>query len=98
MKKDENKNRPKKGSQIKVEPIRKIKHIQTIKKLLADNPRDLCLFTLGINTNLRASDLLQITTGDVRYLKPGVVLPFLVANRSRICKHPYLGLFTTELC
>lgn len=74
MKKGENKNRPKKGSQIKVEPITKIKHIQTIKILLADNPRDLCLFTLGINTNLRASDLLQITAGDVRYLKPGDTL------------------------
>lgn len=74
MKKGENKNRPSKGSQIKVEPIKEIKHIQTIKKLLADNPRDLCLFILGINTNLRASDLLRITAGGVRYLLPGDVI------------------------
>lgn len=74
MKKGENKNRPTKGSQIKVEPIKEIKHIQTIKKLLVGNPRDLCLFTLGINTNLRASDLLRITAGDVRYLQPGDAL------------------------
>ncbi|MBF0510477.1 MAG: tyrosine-type recombinase/integrase, partial [Deltaproteobacteria bacterium] len=40
------------------------------KRLLADRPRDLALFTVGINTNLRASDLLQITVGQVRGLKP----------------------------
>ena len=68
---NQRRNHPKKGSQIKVEPIRQIKDIQTIKKLLADKPRDLCLFTLGINTNLRASDLLNITAGRVRYMKPG---------------------------
>lgn len=74
MLKGENKNRPTKGSQIKVEPIKIIKQILTIKKLLTDNPRDLCLFTLGINTNLRASDLLRIMAGDVRHLQPGDVL------------------------
>ncbi len=74
MIKGENKNRPAKGSQIKVEPIREIKQIQTIKKLLSENPRDLCLFTLGINTNLRASDLLRITARDVRHLQPGDML------------------------
>lgn len=74
MKKGENNNRPVKGSQIKVEPIKEIKQIQTIKKLLAENPRDFCLFTLGINTNLRASDILRITAGNVRNLKPGDTL------------------------
>lgn len=33
--------------------------------------RALCLFTLGINTNLRASDLLRITAGMVRHLEAG---------------------------
>ena len=70
MKKSGNLNHPKKGSTIKVEPIKKVKDIQTIKKLLADNPRDFALFTIGINTNLRASDLLQIKAGQVRNLKP----------------------------
>lgn len=74
MKSGENTNRPAKGSQIKVEPIREIKHVQTIKKLLADNPRNLCLFTMGINTNLRASDLVKITAGSVRHLVPGDTL------------------------
>ena len=46
------------------------KDIQIIKKLLADNPRNYALFVLGINTNLRASDLCRITAGMVRYLNP----------------------------
>ena len=46
-------NHPKQGSRIKVEPFRKLKDIQNIKKILADKPRDLALFTIGINTNLR---------------------------------------------
>jgi integrase len=64
-------NRPQKGSSIKVEPIRHKKDIQLIKKLLADNLRDLAIFTLGINTNLRAGDLLRITVGQIRHLRPG---------------------------
>ena len=70
MKKSGNQNHPKKGSTIKVEPIKELKDIGTIKKLLADNPRDFALFTIGINTNLRASDLLQIKASQVRNLKP----------------------------
>ena len=70
MKKSGNQNHPKKGSTIKVEPIKELKDIGTIKKLLADKPRDLALFTIGINTNLRASDLLRIKVGMVRGLQP----------------------------
>ena len=70
MIKGENFNHPKKGSSTRVEPIRSLNDIKSIKKLLQDNPRDLCLFTLGINTNLRASDLLQITAGQVWNSKP----------------------------
>ena len=71
MKKARNQNRPKKGDQIKVDPIKKRKDIESIKKLLADDPRNSALFTIGINTNLRASDLLRIKVGQVRDLKPG---------------------------
>ena len=66
-----NQNHPKTGDSIKVDPIRSEKDIRTIKKLLADKPRDLAIFTLGINTNLRASDLVRIKVGQVRHLKPG---------------------------
>jgi integrase len=64
-------NRPQKGSTIKVEPIREPKDIRLIKKLLAGRARDLAIFTLGVNTNLRAGDLLRITVGQVRNLQPG---------------------------
>jgi len=74
MRKGENTNRPAKESKIKVDPIRELKDIKLIKKLLTDNPRNLCLFVLGINTNLRASDLLRITAGQVRHLQPGDTL------------------------
>jgi len=71
MRKGENFNHPEKGSQIKVEPIRKKKDIQSIKLMLSDSPRNQALFTIGINTNLRAGDLLGIKAGQVRDLKPG---------------------------
>ena len=71
MKKGRNDNHPKKGSTIKVEPITERKDIDLIKRLLADNQRDFCLFCLGINTNLRASDLTRITAGQVFNMQPG---------------------------
>ena len=70
MEKGENYNHPKPGSEIRVDPLKDLKSIQAIKRLLADKPRDLCLFVLGINSNLRASDLIRITAGQVRDLKP----------------------------
>ncbi len=49
-----------------VQPIRDKKKIDTIKKvLLASNIRDYCLFTLGINSGLRISDLLSLEIFDV---------------------------------
>ena len=56
---------------IKVDPIRDVRDIKNIKRLLADKPRDLAIFVVGINTNLRASDLLKIKVGQVRHLGSG---------------------------
>lgn len=64
-------NHPKKGSSIKVEPIKDLKVVKRIKKRLESKPRDLCLFTLGINTAYRANELLSLTVGQVDYLMPG---------------------------
>jgi integrase len=72
--KGENPHRPAPGSSIKVQPIRLKKDIETIKNNLADNPRDLCLFVLGINTAFRANELLSIRAGQVRDLGVGDVL------------------------
>lgn len=49
-----------------VQPIRNLKQIETIKKLLKQqNLRDYCLFVLGINSGLRISDLLKLQVVDV---------------------------------
>ena len=49
-----------------VQPIRDLKQIETMKKLLKQqNLRDYCLFVLGINSGLRISDLLKLKVADV---------------------------------
>lgn len=49
-----------------VEPIRHKTSIAMMKRILkARSPRDFALFTLGLNTGLRISDLLSLTVGDV---------------------------------
>lgn len=49
-----------------VHPIYNVKKIDAMKKILkSTNIRDYCLFTLGINTGLRISDLLKLTIGEV---------------------------------
>lgn len=65
-----NPNHPKKGDRIKVDPIREIKHIESIKKMLSGNTRDLLLFTMGINNGLRCGDLLKLKVNQVKHLKP----------------------------
>ena len=60
-----------KGENGKVEPIKNLKDLKSIKMLLRDKPRDLALFTLGINTNLRASDLCRIIVDMVKDVQPG---------------------------
>lgn len=68
-------NHPKLGSSIKVEPIRDLDAIRQIKDRLRErNLRDYCLFTLGINTAYRASELLSLTVGQVAHLRTGDLL------------------------
>ena len=69
-----NPNHPKKGSSIKVAPIRSLDAIAQIKANLKDQPRNLCLFTMGINTAYRANELLSLTIGQVAPLKAGDLL------------------------
>lgn len=65
-----NANHPPAGSKIKVDPIKDVKDIKAIRKMLNGNAMYHALFTVGINTNLRASDLLRITAGQVRGIRP----------------------------
>lgn len=50
-----------------VEPIKKLKDVEKIKQYLRGkkSKRDYCLFVVGINIGLRASDLMQIRIGNV---------------------------------
>ena len=87
-------NRPRKGDRIKVEPIRYLADIKRIKNHLLNRPRDLALFTLGINTPLRVSDLLRLTYAQVNRLTPG---EFLVINEKRTGRRLKIG-FNRACC
>jgi integrase len=69
-------NHPKHGDRIKAEPIRTVEDVSRIKVLLRNNPRDLAIFTLGVNSPLRPSDLLHVKVGMVRNLRPGDTFAF----------------------
>ena len=70
MKKGENFNHPSEGDTIRVEPIKSAGEIKAIENLLADNPRNHALFTLGTNTGLRPRELTNIRVGEVKGLLP----------------------------
>lgn len=72
--KGRNTNHPKKGASIKVQPIQGLDAITSIKRNLSNHPRNLCLFTLGINTAYRANEILSLTVGQVRHLQTGDIL------------------------
>jgi len=84
-------NRPKKGSVLRKEPIKDPAAIEAIKTLLIDKLRDLALFILAINSNLRACDLLALFVGQVRHLQVGgelVVRERKTKNIRRIVINP----------
>ncbi len=82
-------NRPGKGSRIKVEPIRSLVDIGRIKTFLENRPRDLTLFTIGINTPLRVSDLLALQFRQVSDIKPG---SYLTIRERRTGRRLKIGL------
>jgi integrase len=71
MEAGKNRNHPKKGARIAVEPIRSIKDVKSISKLLSGDPRNNLLFVLGVNNGLRTGDLLRLKVGDLKGLKAG---------------------------
>jgi len=54
------------NTELAVEPLRTLAAVRSVKELLQDRPRDLLLFSLGINSALRAGDLLRVTVSGVR--------------------------------
>jgi integrase len=71
MKNGGNKNHPKEGDKIAVDPIRKLKDIKAIAKLTQNNPRDHLLFVMGVNNGIRVVDLIKLKVKDVRDKKAG---------------------------
>ena len=85
-------NHPKKGSSIRVEPIRDRRAIASIKaRLRGRNLRDYCLFTLGINTAYRAGELLSLTVGQVSSLKVGDALDIRESKTGKHRRTPLNG-------
>lgn len=63
-----------KGKSTVADPIRSTADIERIKRNLENSSRDLLLFTLGINTAFRISDLLSINVGQIKYAEVGDLL------------------------
>ena len=68
-----NPNHPCKGARLWADPIRSVADIERVKAHLVGHARNHAIFTVGINTNLRASDIVKLTVGDVIDLKSGQV-------------------------
>ena len=49
-----------------VAPIKSLEDIRKMKEFLAKKPRNALLFSFGINSGLRISDILALNVGDVR--------------------------------
>lgn len=80
------------GKKTAVEPIRDLKDIKTIKKILKDNPRNLAIFTLGINTNPRAIDIINIKVGQVFDVDAGIAFDELVLTEKKTGKKRRISL------
>lgn len=84
-------NAPHKGRVTVVDPIRRKKDVAVIKEKLKSNPRDSALFTVGINTGLRAGDLLSLRFGDI--LTPeGTVKAKLTLKEKKTQKNRVIAL------
>lgn len=54
-----------------IEPLKSLSSVNDIKDNLKSNPRDITLFTVGINSNIELSDLLKIKIKSVEDIEPG---------------------------
>ena len=70
-----NQNKKASAASSTVEPFRNPKDIIAIKKLLGDNPRDMLLFIMGINSWLPISSLLGLKIKDIANVNPGDSIP-----------------------
>lgn len=78
-----NPNHPKKGACLKVEPIRDRNAIALIKRNLLPHPRDFLLFTFGVNSGFRMSELLSLKVRHVQYGVPGHIIDLKQSKQDR---------------
>ncbi|MDJ0922263.1 MAG: tyrosine-type recombinase/integrase [Henriciella sp.] len=78
-----NPNHPKKGSSIKVHPIRDRTAIADIKRKLLPSPRNHLMFVMGINTAYRMNELLSLTVRQVEYAFPGTIIDLKQSKQDR---------------
>ncbi len=72
-----------KGSKITAEPIRKLKDIRAISRLLKSRPRDYLLWIAGINNGLRANDLVRLRYSQVEELKAGAAIKIVESKTGK---------------
>ena len=92
-------NHPKSGSIIAVDPIRSMDDVIMVRNSLRGELRNLTLFTLGVNTNLRAGDLLNFTYGNIDFEQEKIVVRERKTKKIRnINLSPELGKLLAEYC
>ena len=69
-----------------VEPIKNVDDIRKIKEYLSRNKRNLLLFSLGINSGLRISDILALNVSDVKNKE------FIEINEKKTSKYKRFSL------
>lgn len=85
------------GNMNVVEPIRSLRTIKTIKKiLLKTNKRDLLIFTLGINSGLRISDILALNVEDVRNKTHINIIEKKTGKTKKFPLNPHLKILIDE--
>lgn len=62
---------PSRGRDATTRPLTDIEQVRAIRRALEGHPRDLALFVLGVNSALRASDLVNLTRSGVLFRADG---------------------------
>src|SRR5688500_12549852 len=80
-----------------VMPFKDVRHVAAVKELLADRPRDLALFTVGVNSAFRASDLLNLRRADLLELADGRYEVMLQEKKTKRVRRVTLNLPTSAV-
>ena len=75
-------NHPRPGSVLIIEPLRSLEDVKKVEGVLSKHPRNLALWKLGINSNLRASDLLALKNSDIDWQRGEIRLRRVLSGGS----------------